>query len=343
MANLFVTIDTEEEGLWGGTYRRTGNTVENVRGIPRFQDLCDRFGVRPTYVVDAPIVESDEAVGILRPIQDDGRCEIGTHVHPWCNPPFEEEINDFNSYLCNLPEDLQRRKVEWLTDAIEDRFGRRPTSFRAGRYGLDAVGLRILAELRYTVDSSVIPFTDYSSQGGPNFTDAPCEPYFPKEDEITRSTPNGRILELPVTVGYSRKNFKAAHTMRERARASRFRRFKLVGLLDRLGLARRIKLSPEQSDATAMKRLIDVSLQRGADCLVLMFHSSSLVPGLSPYVKDEIGLEGFHQRLESVFEHCTRRQTLNAATLSEATESRTSPSTAKHDPRPLTTIGSAIH
>ena len=322
MANLCVTIDTEEEGLWGGTYRRTGNTVENVRGIPRFQELCDRFGVRPTYLVDAPIVESGEAVEILRPIQDDGQCEIGTHVHPWCNPPFEEQITERNTYLCNLPADLQRRKIEWLTDAIADSFGRRPTSFRAGRYGFDATGIGILSELGYTVDSSVIPFTDYSSQGGPNFTHAPCEPYFPDEDDITRPATNGPILELPVTVGYSRKNFEAAHSLRTRALASRWRKLRVVGLLDRLGLARRIKLSPEQSDASAIKRLIDVCLQRGSDCLVLMFHSSSLMPGLSPYVRDETALDMFLESISTVLEHCVLRRQIEQQTLSQCARGR---------------------
>lgn len=176
--HLIVTIDTEEEGLWGGAYRATGNTVENVRrGVGRFQELCDRFGIRPTYLVDAPVVEDDYAAGLLREIQDDGRAEIGAHVHPWCNLPFEEELNARNSYLCNLPERLQRDKIVWLTDAIEARFGRRPTSFRAGRYGLDIAGARILYDLGYVVDSSVTPFMDHSRDGGPNFEDAPFLPY----------------------------------------------------------------------------------------------------------------------------------------------------------------------
>ena len=165
---LVVTIDTEEEGLWSGDYPKTGE-VTNIRGVPRFQELCDRFGVRPTYLVDAPVVQSAEAVSILRPIQDDDRAEIGTHLHPWNNPPTIEQRCSRNSYLCNLPAELQRQKIEWLTDAIESAFGRRPRSFRAGRYGLDICGARILERLGYCVDSSVIPLTDYSVGGGPDF------------------------------------------------------------------------------------------------------------------------------------------------------------------------------
>src|SRR5262245_26219040 len=178
MSTLIVTIDTEEEGLWGGCYRRTGNTVENIQHVPRFQALCDGFGVRPTYLIDAAVVEDERAAGLLRKIQDDGRCEIGTHLHPWCNPPFEEEIVPRNSYLCNLPLPLQRAKLSWLTERIEERMARRPTAFRAGRYGLDIVGARLLEALGYAVDSSVIPFTSYSGEEGPDFSDAPQTPYF---------------------------------------------------------------------------------------------------------------------------------------------------------------------
>ena len=88
---LIVTVDTEEEGLWTGEYPANGNTVENTRGIPRFQALCDQFGIRPTYLVDTPVVEDDRSVELLSEIQQSGRCEIGAHLHPWCTPPFSLE------------------------------------------------------------------------------------------------------------------------------------------------------------------------------------------------------------------------------------------------------------
>jgi len=88
-----------------------------------------------------------------------------------------------------------------------------------------------------------------------------------------------------------------------------------VGLLDRLGVARRVKLSPEQAGAVAMRQLIDAFLKHAAPCVVLMFHSSSLVPGLSPYVRDANGLERFFEALENVFEHACRTRRLLPNTL----------------------------
>ncbi|MCO6457041.1 MAG: polysaccharide deacetylase family protein [Pirellulaceae bacterium] len=316
-ATLLVTIDTEEEGLWGGTYRRTNNTVRNIQGLPRFQELCDGLGIRPTYLIDAPVVSDAAAVGLLRPLQDDGRAEIGAHVHPWCNPPLEEESSARNSYLCNLSAALQRRKISWLTEQIEHQFGRRPTSFRAGRYGLDISGARILADLGYQVDSSVIPFIDYTSEGGPDFRHAPYDPYYIDGNDLCQPHAAGRLLEVPVTLGYSRPQFRQADALRRWAERTPWRQLRCVGILDRLGMARRIKLSPEQASVAEMRQLVDARLRQGASCLVLMFHSSSLLPGCSPYVPDERALDEFYRRLTGLFEYCLGERQCAACTLSE--------------------------
>ena len=79
----------------------------------------DRHGVVPTYAIDFPVANSPEAVSILRSIADDGRCEIGAHLHPWVSPPIEEEVNVYNSFPGNLPPPLEREKLARLADRIE--------------------------------------------------------------------------------------------------------------------------------------------------------------------------------------------------------------------------------
>jgi hypothetical protein len=316
-AALIVTVDTEEEGLWGGVYRTHGNTVENIRGLRRFQNLCDRLGVRPSYLVTTPVAEDVRAADILRGIQANGSCEIGSHLHPWCAPPFEGGSSPGSTFLCNLPEPLQREKLARLTQTVEVRFGRRPVSFRAGRYGLSMAGARILKELGYSVDSSVIPFCDFSAEGGPSFDGAPTTPYHLDGDDLRLPHPSGLLLEVPVSVGFSRRNFEQARRLRALASRRPLKPLRAVGLLDRLGLARRVKFSPEQADATAMKRLADLFLSRGAPCLVMLFHSSSLFPGCSPYVPDARRLDRFHADLEETFEHCLGRRGMVSRTLAE--------------------------
>ena len=313
---LIVTVDTEEEGLWNGNYRATRNTVENTRGVERFQEFCDRFQVRPTYLVDTPVVGDDRSVEILKGLQDSGRCEIGAHLHPWCAPPLEEELNGRNSYVCNLPERLQREKLARLTDQIEQRFARRPTSFRAGRYGLDVAGARLLDDLGYLVDSSVICFYDYSDEGGPDFRSAPYRPYRIGAEDL-RTPGAGRLLEVPVSAGFSWSKFTRAQRIRQFAMRPVLRRLRLVGILDRLNLIRRIKFSPEQADAARMKQLVDAYVANAAPCMVMLLHSSSLVPGYSPYVPSESVLQRMYGELEATFEHCRQRHGMKSSTLAE--------------------------
>jgi len=316
-AKLIVTVDTEEEGLWNGSFRPHGNTVENTGGIERFQAFCDRFNVRPTYLVDTPVVEDERSVGILRDIESSGRCEIGAHLHPWCAPPFDEQPGGRNSYLCNLPESLQREKLSRLTERIEERFGRRPTAFRAGRYGLDIVGAKILEELGYRVDSSVLAFGDYSSDGGPDYRAFPFVPYRVGPTDLKVPCVEGTLLEAPVSAGFSRTNFDRSQSVRQWAENRVFRPFRLVGVLDRLNLVRKIKFSPEQADAARMKQLVDAYASNGAPCMVMMLHSSSLVAGLSPYAADDRTLDGLYRDLQAAFEHCLERHGMIGETLTD--------------------------
>jgi hypothetical protein len=318
---LIITIDTEEEGLWSGRFRPTGNTVQNIQGLTRFQSLCDRLGIRPVYLVDAPVVQDPRASDVLAQIHSDGRCEIGAHVHPWCNPPIDEFHDQQESYLCNIPVDRQQAKIEWLTNAIGERFGKRPVSFRCGRYGLDIAGARLLAANGYSVDSSVIPFTNYSADGGPDFTNAPWQPYRVGDEDLTVPGIGGDLLEVPVGVGFNRANFARAMKFQQLAGKPPFRWLKMEGILDRLGIVRRIKLSPEQADARAMQRLIDCYCSgKQAPVLVMMFHSTSLSPGHSPYVRDEQQLDRFLRRIEDTVEYSAHKHSAACCTLDELTD-----------------------
>lgn len=298
--SLLVTIDTEEEGLWRGSYRQSGNTVVNLRGIPWFQTLCDSLQVFPTYLVDSPVVADSYGSDLLIAYQQEGRAEVGAHLHPWCTAPFEEDVCPKNSWLQNLPEDLQRRKLQTLTDEITRVFGRPPTSFRAGRYGLGTFAANVLEELDYVVDSSVIPFTDYSGQSGPDYSAADWKPYRVSPSNLLASDPAGGLLELPVSVGFNSNDFQKTWSRHRRFSTGLPRQLKLNGVLDRLRIGQRIKLSPEQSSTKEMQTLIARSIRQRAECLVLMFHSSSLVEGLSPYVSNSERFEQFRRRLTEI-------------------------------------------
>lgn len=318
---LIVSVDTEEEGLWGGGYKAHGNTVENLKGIPRFQSLCEKYGVAPTYLIDMPVVEDDYGTQILEESLQRNACEVGAHLHPWCCPPFKEELGDRNSFMCNLEAELQGAKLQHLTTAITERFGQGPTSFRAGRYGMGIEAVRWLAQLNYEVDSSVLPFTSYLPHG-PDFRQAPFMPYLVSEQDLLErvdgeSTSNNVMLEVPIGVGFNRRDFRRSAKILEAIKGSSLSRLRLIGLLNRLGILRRIKFCPEQATAREMNCLAEIYLKLGAPCIVMLMHSSSFVPGHSPYCPTAEALERFYQHLEATLAHCTTTLQMPAMTLTE--------------------------
>lgn len=311
---LIVTVDTEEEGLWGGSYPVDGGTVRNVlEGVPRFQELCDRYGIRPVYLIDTPVATDREAASLLRSLQDEGRCEVGAHLHPWCTEPHIDYRFPRDSYMMNLPVEVQRAKLRTLTQQIEESVGHRPVSFRAGRYGLDRHGAAILHELGYAIDSSVVPYTRHTAEGGPDFSSAPLAPFHVDTDSadptgaLVPTDGDDGLLEVPVAAGYTRTPFEWRHRLRDRLERSFLRKLKAVGVIDRLGIARRVKFSPEQASCSDMRALVDCYLKLGLPCMVMMMHSSSLAAGYSPYASDRAALERFYARLEDAFAYALER------------------------------------
>ena len=157
---LTVTVDTEEDN-WG-EYNRSSYSVENLRRIPKLQQIFNARGIRPTYLISYPVAVSPTAIEILSGIASQGLCEIGTHPHPWNTPPLEENRTQINSYICNLPPALQYEKIRILTETIGANFGTRPTSYRSGRWGFNDDVVRSLIRLRYAVDTTIFPAWDWA-------------------------------------------------------------------------------------------------------------------------------------------------------------------------------------
>ena len=174
-APLFlVTVDTEEDN-WG-EYACRRPTVENLRELPAFQSLCERHGIRPTYLINYPVVTSDLGQGILDELRA-RKAGFGAHCHPWNTPPVEEQVGPSASFLSNLPAALVQQKLERLTEAITSAVGERPTCFRAGRWGVGPGVTTALHSLGYRIDSSVCPFVDWAPEGGPDHSRYPRTAY----------------------------------------------------------------------------------------------------------------------------------------------------------------------
>jgi hypothetical protein len=280
---LLIVVDTEEEFDWTAPFSRDSRATASIPAQARAHEIYDRFGVVPTYVVDYPVATDRAAVAFLAALRDAGKAEIGAHLHPWVTPPYQEEITTRNSYHCNLPPALERAKIEALTGAIEKNFGERPTAFKAGRYGYGANTGRILADLGYRVDCSLVPHSDFSGDGGPDFRGRPDRPHWLAEG----------LLEVPLTVGF----LGAMPGLGERVDwlfdSPGAGRLRLPGALARSGLVARSRLSPEGTPAQEQCRLIEAMAARGHRTFCLTYHSPSLAPGHTPYVRDEADLAAF--------------------------------------------------
>ncbi len=82
---LAVTIDTEADAQWGPGVPAT---TRNVDVWEPFQELCERHGVTPTYVITSEIAEDERARELLSGWSQRGGAEVGAHLHPWTTPPY---------------------------------------------------------------------------------------------------------------------------------------------------------------------------------------------------------------------------------------------------------------
>lgn len=293
---FLVTVDTEEEFDWNQPLSRTGHTLQTLDRLRRFQALCEAAGVAPVYLVDYPVANAPEAIAVLRPAIAAGKAEIGIQLHPWVNPPHDEAVNERNSFAGNLPPPLERAKFEQLLTVIEQNFGTRPLIYRAGRYGVGPATAELLADHGIAIDSSVRARFDYSTSGGPNFRDHPVTPWW-----IDR--PRG-LFELPLTTVY----WGLLRQLGPWLYPGLWRVPKLRGLLAKLGLLERIPLTPEGTSLDEAIRAIDIAIDEGLPVLVLSFHSPSLAPGFTPYVRSEAELEAFYAWWRGVLAYLARRQ-----------------------------------
>ena len=272
-----VFVDTVEEFDWSKPLARENRSVSTVAALPAAQAQFAAAGVPLALMVDHPIATDPRAIDLIGPLLTGGTA-VGTQLHPWVNPPFDEALTPANSFAGNLPRALEEAKLIALTDAIATAFGARPTAYRAGRYGLGPASFDLLAAHGYRLDSSMRPGFDYAGEGGPDFSAL--------GNHAFRA---GGMVELPLTTvftGAARSGGMALYRTAGRIPKGR-------AVLARSGLLQRIPLTPEGIPVREALEAVRVAIGEGVRVLSFAFHSPSLAPGHTPYVKDEADLAAF--------------------------------------------------
>ncbi|MEN2747041.1 polysaccharide deacetylase family protein [Sphingomonas sp. T9W2] len=283
-----VFVDTEEEFDWRAPFRHDGWGVSAVAALPAAHRRFAGHGVQSCYLVDYPVASDPAAIDALRGVVADGHATIGAQLHPWVNPPFDEALTAHSSFAGNLPPALEAAKLDRLTDALTRITGARPNVYRAGRYGLGPATLGLLAARGYALDSSMRARYDYRAQGGPD--------YRAIGNDAFHTGPGEGIVELPLTTVFTGRLRRGGQRLYKGAgRVPRGR-----GVLARLGLLHRVALTPEDMPLADALEAVRVAVGEGVRVLNFAYHSPSLVPGHTPYVRDAADLAAFWRWWDAV-------------------------------------------
>jgi hypothetical protein len=320
---FILTIDTEGDNQWNHGCELT---VANIRYVPRFQKLCEKYSIKPTYLVTSEVCEDAFAREIFKDYIKADKAEIGAHLHSWTTPPFQNKdgfrYNDVNhAFATELPEHILSEKIVYLTNQIEASFGKRPSSFRSGRFGFSENVARILAENFYIVDSSVTPYTRWSvnrgipdGEGGPDFLNITPFPY-------NYSFSQRILTEIPVTILPTKFPLNKSHVL-ARYYFSNVDNFIILKTLRRLFFKHQpLWLRPLIfMDINLFEELLNEAKEIELPYIVMMFHSSELMPGSSIYRPDKDLVEKLYVLLDNFFDLLIRNK-IESITLTEAAKS----------------------
>ena len=305
---FIITIDTEGDDQWDLALPRL---TDNIRFIPRFQELCDRYHFPPTYLCTYDVATADAFDEMLLPLHKSRRAEIGAHLHPWTTPPLSRWDRHENraAYPAELPAGVFERKLECLTALLTTKLGEPPRSYRAGRWGLSAAHIPVLLQLGYIVDCSVTPNLSWTDSGarerGQDFSDAPVRPYFMAWGDPAREGVSG-LLEVPVTILCTNGMMRASPLLRAAYR--RYRKTRAARMLNRMfDIAPRWFRPFSDMSVARLKAVYDTARRLELPAVEMMFHSSELMPHGSPHNLTAESVDQLYERLEYLFAYLGRQ------------------------------------
>lgn len=291
---LLIIVDAEEQYDWRLPLSSSNISVRSMAAQVQAHRIYERYGIVPTYALDYPIVVQPSGYGPVMELFQKGACEIGAQLHTWVTPPHEETVSERNSYAGNLPGDLELRKLEALVEAIERRFQVKPRLYRAGRYGTGSSTPDYLDRLGFHVDCSVVPGGHWPSPHAPEYLSATARPYW-----LATRRP---VLEIPATVGNVGLLRHKDDEFYRRIRSGLPGLARVPALLARTGLLNRVRLSPEGNTLEESKQLTRRLIKDGYRVFAISYHSPSLEPGNTPYVRDQADLDRFLKWIEGYIE-----------------------------------------
>ncbi|WP_445193007.1 polysaccharide deacetylase family protein [Sphingomonas sp. Tas61C01] len=285
-----VCVDVEEEFDWRAPLDPRNRSTTAMSAFPAAHRWFADRAIGLACFVDHPVASDARAVEILRQVAADGGSEIGAQLHAWVTPPYAAAAPG-DSYAGNLPIEEERAKLAALTDLLRAAFGGSPRIYRAGRYGIGARTLGLLRDQGYLIDSSVRARYDYRADLGPDFGAVGNAAYR-----------LGGLIELPLSSVFTGRFRGIGPSLyRGLSRVPRGR-----GTAARSGMLQRVALTPEDMPIAEALEAVTVAVANGERLLTFSFHSPTLVPGNTPYVRDAADLARFWRWWAAMAAHLDR-------------------------------------
>jgi len=299
-----VSIDTEcDQGVQWRTLSpmKFSSVTELVPNV--LQKIFLKHGVMPTYLLSPEVLENQACVDTLKSLS---RVELGSHLHGEFVEPLRKPVGaSISDFQAMYSPEIEARKMANLTHLFEEKMGFKPTSFRAGRWGISPHTFKILEDLGYLVESSVTPYFIWKF---PNYTldykTALDVPYFTSaENLLVRG--KMRLLQVPVTI--------FSHYGRWFNKWIAPNPGVVKEILIKVPLWRPMWLRPTYGDFNQMKHVVDNYISSHDDqediVLNMMFHSVEILPDENPYNFDQKRIGLFLNNMEQVFDYLNTRGT----------------------------------
>ncbi len=313
---FLITIDTEGDNLW----ERTSNIkTENAEYIGRFQKLCEKYELKPTYLVNYEMAINKDFISLSNEALSKNTCEIGMHLHAWNSPPVYNLSNDDYSkhpFLIEYPANIMEDKVRYMTDLLESAYKRKIVSHRAGRWAINSTYINILKKYGYEIDCSITPYIDrsekckYDDKKVINVDYSKALDSFYEMDEFdVLKRGNSGVYQIPFTVIKNEYGF--IDTIRNK--------LSLISLI-RKGLnylfPQTLRLRPNGKNLKQMKKIVDISVEKKFEYIEFMLHSSEFMAGGSPTFITKRSIDKLYSDMDQLFSY-VKEKDFKGVTLNE--------------------------
>ena len=175
--------------------------------------------------------------------------------------------------------------------------------------------MEYLYKLGINIDTSITPYTSWAKDGGNNYSHKTLESYKFLSPNFLEPDVNGNAYEVPPSVGWTRGDLDTMYRIEQFIdKMPYFLRTK--GMLHYLNLVKKVWVSPEQTNLKDMIMLCQNLISQRKPYIHAVFHSTSLLPGAGPFIRNKKDLAAFYVKIEQLFQYIQSKH-LKPVTISE--------------------------